>query len=143
MKSVPFSTQSQFENASITFLGFNITTAGGVQAYKLIISLLPLVPIIVLLAQNAIYVNDLVENQSSISATESQVTKFYLLVRRMYTCYICFTHNLIHLFNVYIFQVANVANLAGFTSKIQNERLALIFANSPSIKQFKTKEGKR
>ena len=91
MKSVPFSTQSQFENASITFLGFNITTAGGVQAYKLIISLLPLVPIIVLLAQNAIYVNDLVENQSSISATESQVTKFYLLVRRMYACYICFT----------------------------------------------------
>ena len=41
------------------------------------------------------------------------------------------------------FKVSNVANLAEFVSKLQNERLALIFANSPAIRQFVTKAGKR
>ena len=55
-------------------MGFNVTTQSGVQVYKMIITLLPLIPILVLLVQNALYVNNLLTQQSSISYTESQVT---------------------------------------------------------------------
>ena len=64
---------SQSAAVSMTFLGFNITTVRGVQAYRLIITLLPLVPIFILLTQNAANVNVLIDNQSSIAFTESQV----------------------------------------------------------------------
>ena len=66
-------TSSQSTAVSMTFLGFNITTVRGVQAYRLIITLLPLVPIFILLTQNAANVNLLIDNQSSIAFTESQV----------------------------------------------------------------------
>ena len=66
-------TSSQSAAVSMTFLGFNITTVRGVQAYRLIITLLPLVPIFILLTQNAANVNLLIDNQSSIAFTESQV----------------------------------------------------------------------
>ena len=62
--------------ASITFMGFNITTMGGVQVYKMVITILPLIPIVILLVQNGIYVNELLANQNSIIATESQVRIF-------------------------------------------------------------------
>ena len=45
--------------------------------------------------------------------------------------------------NNYISKVTGVANLAGFISKLQDERLALIFSNSPSVRDFITKGGKR
>ena len=65
---------SPLNQTSITFMGFNITTMTGVQVYKTVITLLPLVPILVLLVQNTLYVNDLLAQQTSISSTESQVT---------------------------------------------------------------------
>ena len=46
---------------------------GGVQVYKMVITILPLIPIVILLVQNGIYVNELLANQNSIIATESQV----------------------------------------------------------------------
>ena len=64
---------SPLNQTSITFMGFNITTMTGVQVYKTVITLLPLVPILVLLVQNTLYVNDLLAQQTSISSTESQV----------------------------------------------------------------------
>lgn len=72
---------SPLNQTSITFMGFNITTMTGVQVYKTVITLLPLVPILVLLVQNTLYVNDLLAQQTSISSTESQVTwiNFFLL----------------------------------------------------------------
>ena len=72
---------SPLNQTSITFMGFNITTMTGVQVYKTVITLLPLVPILVLLVQNTLYVNDLLAQQTSISSTESQVTWInYLLL---------------------------------------------------------------
>ena len=65
---------SPLNQTSITFMGFNITTMTGVQVYKTVITLLPLVPILVLLVQNTLYVNDLLAQQTSISSTEAQVT---------------------------------------------------------------------
>ena len=72
---------SPLNQTSLTFMGFNITTMTGVQVYKTVITLLPLVPILVLLVQNTLYVNDLLAQQTSISSTESQVTWInYLLL---------------------------------------------------------------
>ena len=71
------------------------------------------------------------------------VTKYILLanfivIRKENYSVICPT-----IFNDFIFKVTGVANLAGFVSKLQNERLALIFANSFSVKKFINKGGKR
>ena len=63
-------------------MGFNVTTQSGVQVYKMIITLLPLIPILVLLVQNALYVNNLLTQQSSISYTESQVTTLKCVANR-------------------------------------------------------------
>ena len=63
-------------------MGFNVTTQSGVQVYKMIITLLPLIPILVLLVQNALYVNNLLTQQSSISYTESQVTTLEYVANR-------------------------------------------------------------
>ena len=63
-------------------MGFNVTTQSGVQVYKMIITLLPLIPILVLLVQNALYVNNLLTQQSSISYTESQVTTFECIANK-------------------------------------------------------------
>ena len=66
---------------SISFFGVNITTAGGVQAYKMVITVLPLIPIIVLLVQNALYVNTLLTSQNAISSTETQVSLHRIFLR--------------------------------------------------------------
>ena len=54
-------------------MGFNIATLGGVEVYKMVITFLPLIPIIMLLVQNGLYVNEYLESQSSIYVTEQKV----------------------------------------------------------------------
>ena len=143
--------------ASVTFFGLRLTTLGGVQIYKGIISFLPLIPIIVLLVQNGIYVNDLLANQNSIISTEGQVrttpndvlclffTAFLGFVKFLYSLHTIETKYVLNKFLFilhWMLKVNNVANLASFISKLQNERLALIFANSPSLRKLKSIEGK-
>ena len=106
--------KSSVDAASVTFFGLRLTTLGGVQIYKGIISFLPLIPIIVLLVQNGIYVNDLLANQNSIISTEGQVrttpndvlclffTAFLGFVKFLYSLHTIETKCVLNKFSFYI-----------------------------------------
>ena len=63
---------------SIKFLGYNITTETGVTVYRTSITILPLIPIIILLIQNVLGVDDMLDIQSKILETEAKVGRSLL-----------------------------------------------------------------